>query len=515
MKLCIYHIIPNVSYWCCVLVLALTCHNTAYAQDNEMEYSVGCIANASSGRFAPYLVSALTHGKIVEANAIQADVYFGKNISDDTKFSWGFGAEIIGGIYSHNSYEKWTPETESWILHDISPANARIQQLYGEIRYRSILLTLGMKEHTSYMLNQQLSSGDLVESGNAIPMPEIRLGFEDFVDIPFTNHWVQIDGSISYGPKIDDKFQRSLYNYYNYHIASGEIYTYKHCHLRTSPDQPLCFTVGMQIASFFGGKSEYYQNGQQTRVLYFDKDFKSYINMIIPVFTKKESFVQGSTFGSWDFLASYLTTDKSELRLYFQGPFEDGSGIARRNGLDGIWGIEYVSSHRNLLSGFVLEYIDFRNQSGPIHWQPADTPGTQVTTVVTGRDDYYNNGFYNSYDNYGLSIGTPFLLAPIYNLDGYPAFACNRANGFHVGISGNISDCLDYRILGSYQRGLGQYVYPYTTPRKSVSVMAEGKYQFNQHMSLSMQLAFDRGTLRGNNFGSMLNFTYSGDFSKK
>lgn len=488
---------------------------SAKSQDTDVEYSVGCISNASSGNFAPYLISALTNGKIVEANGLQADIFLGKNLSDENKFSWGFAVEVVGGIFSGNQYQKWNNDKEDWTTHTISPANFRIQQLYGEVRYRNLQFTCGMKEHTSCILNQKLSSGDLIESGNAIPIPELRVGLTDFISVPLTDNWLQIDGCLSYGPKIDEKFQRDLYNYYNYHIASGEIFTYKHLHLRSNPDVPLCVTVGMQVASFFGGKSDYYSKGEIIRSLYFDKDFLSYLNMIAPVFVKKESFVQGSSFGSWDFLASYQLKNQSELRFYFQGPFEDGSGIARRNGYDGIWGVEYVSSQRNWLSGLVVEYIDFRNQSGPIHWQPNDTPGTPITSVATGRDDYYNNGFYNSFDNYGLSMGTPFILAPIYNTDGYPAFACNRANGFHIGISGRIIDNLDYRLLSSYQRGMGQYTIPYQTPRECVSFMAEGKYTVNDRISLCLQVAFDKGSLRGNNFGSMLHFQYSGNFSKK
>lgn len=514
MKRCLVHISLSLCQLISFLATLIVCPCQVWSQDNEIEYSAGCIANVSTGTFSPYLISALTHGKIVEANGLQADLYVGKELSDEDKFCWGFGAEIIGGVFSGNSYLKWNKDIDDWISHDISPAKFRIQQLYGEVRYHNVKMTLGMKDHTSYILNQELSSGDLVESGNAIPIPEIRLGFKDFVDIPLTNHWLQIDGCISYGPKIDEKFQRNLYNYYNYHITSGEVFTYKDCHFRSNPDVPLCFTVGMQIASFFGGKSDYYNKGEITKTLYFKKDLESYVNMIIPVFQKRESFVQGSSFGSWDFVASYQLKNQSELRLYFQGPFEDGSGIARRNGFDGIWGFEYLSSRKSWLSGLVIEYIDFRNQSGPIHWQPNDTPGTQVTTVTTGRDDYYNNGFYNSFDNYGISMGTPFLLAPIYNKDGYPAFACNRANGFHLGITGSITDNFDYRVLSSYQRGLGQYVYPYQTPRKCFSFMAEGKYQVNDRISMRLQLAIDRGDLRGDNFGSMLHFQYSGNLSR-
>lgn len=514
MKLHKTHIFLHVHRLFILLAVIVLCRQLTVAQENNVEYSVEGMSNISSGNFAPYLISALTHGKIVEANGLQADISVSKALSDDNNFSWGFGAEMIGGIYSHNSYDKWDKNISGWTTHNIAPSNVRLQQLFGEIRYRSLQFTIGMKEHTGYLANQELSSGDLVESGNAIPLPEFRIGFNDFVDVPLTNHWVQIDGCISYGPKIDDKFQRDLYNYYNYHIASGEIFTYKHFHLRSNPEVPLCITVGMQVASFFGGHSDYYSEGEIVRSLYFEKDFKSFVNMIMPVFVKKESFVQGSSLGSWDFMASYQLKNQSELRFYFQGPFEDGSGIARRNGFDGVWGFEYVSSRKNWLSGFVIEYIDFRNQSGPIHWQPNDTPGTQITTVSTGNDKYYNNGFYNSYDNYGLSMGTPFILSPIYNTDGYPAFACNRANGFHIGASGSLTDNLDYRFLSSYQRGLGEYIYPYQTPRTCLSFMAEGKYKVNDRISLRLLLGFDKGSLRGNNFGTMVNFQYTGNFSK-
>ncbi len=56
----------------------------------------------------------------------------------------------------------------------------RIQQLYGEIKYRGVFVEAGMKEHDSPILPQSLTSGDLVESGNARPIPQIRAGFGIF-----------------------------------------------------------------------------------------------------------------------------------------------------------------------------------------------------------------------------------------------------------------------------------------------------------------------------------------------
>ena len=80
------------------------------------------------------------------------------------------------------------------------------------------------------------------------------------------------------------------------------------------------------------------------------------------------------------------------------------------NGFDGLWGLEYRSDHSNkLITGAVIEYIDFTNQSGPIHWTPNDRPGTPITSHSSGADDYYNNYIYNGYQSRGLSIGSPFV----------------------------------------------------------------------------------------------------------
>ena len=95
----------------------------------------------------------------------------------------------------------------------------------------------------------------------------------------------------------------------------------------------------------------------------------------------------------------------------------------------------------------VVEYIDFMNQSGPIHWAPGDFPGTSLVSQATGSDDYYNNKTYNSYANYGLVLGTPVIMSPIYNTDGQILCLNNRMRGFHIGAEGSISPKVDYRVL--------------------------------------------------------------------
>lgn len=474
--------------------------------------SASVIANASSGAFAPYLLSSLGHGKVTQKSSLLGDISVAKDMDGDARFSWGFGAEILAGMSTDNDYQIWNQPDSRWTGRSCGQSSLWLQQLYGEIKYRSLTVSAGLKERGPLLLNPELSSGDFVESGNSRPIPEVRAGFYDFTTIPLTRGWLQIMVQLGFGRTTDYGFMSERYNRYNYHINKGALYNYKCCMFRTNPEERLSVTLGMQSAAFFGGTTTYYRGGEYEKTEHFKSDAWSFVQIAIPIFgSGGEEFYTGSSLGSWDLYASYTLDNGSEVSGYFQWPFEDGSGIARRNGSDGIWGVEFRSNRKSIVSGVVAEYIDFRNQSGPIHYAPGDFTNPTLTTNTSGKDDYYNNAFYNSYAYYGMSIGTPFLLSPIYNLDGYPAFACNRTNGFHLGVKGYISQRVIYKILASHQHGLGTYDVPYPSPRDNTSWMAEVQYDVNSSFGIRASMGMDRGQLRGDNTGALLVLTYRGD----
>lgn len=478
------------------------------------DYSASIFANSSTGNFAPYFIGSLNHGKTVMKTSALLDVDVVRGLAKDRRFSWGFGGELVLGYSAKADYIKWDESSKDWVANPQAPAVVWLQQSYFEIKYRGVFLTAGMKERHSALLNEKLSSGDLVESGNSRPIPEVRTGFIDFQNIPFTNGWVQIQGEISYGFMFDNVYNQNHFNYYNYHINLNPLYSYKRCYFRTNPKQPFSVTVGMQVGSFFGGKTEYYSNGLLTRTSTFSKSLSTFLKMFLPIGETGEDYYTGSTLGSWDLFSRYRLNNNDEICAYFQWPWEDGSGIGKMNGWDGVWGLEYKFNKPGLISGAVIEYIDFRNQGGPIHWEPDDTPGTTITSHATGRDNYYNNVYYNSYVNYGMSIGTPFFLSPVYNLDGYPAFVCNRCYGFHCGLMGNPTNTVDYRVLVGYQKGLGNYTESFPSPKTNTSMLFEAGWdasKLSRGLSMRIQAAFDAGTLRGNNFGASLTLKYSGE----
>ncbi len=96
--------------------------------------------------------------------------------------------------------------------------------------------------------------------------------------------------------------------------------------------------------------------------------------MFIPREGTGEGFYQGNSLGSWDFKARYAFSGGSQLSAYFEWPWEDGSGIGKMNGWDGLWGLQYNFAKAGAVSKIVVEYFDFTNQSSTVHWAPSDDP---------------------------------------------------------------------------------------------------------------------------------------------
>ena len=499
-----------------ILVMAITAAmgRLYSAEPFALDYEATFITGAGKGDFAPYYLNANRHGLITQSANAVADLRLGKQLDLSRRFSYGFGAEAAGGWTEPTTYETFRYD-QRWTDHDMRPAAVRLQQLFGEIKWRGVFLTVGMKNHESALLNFRLSSGDLIESGNARAIPEARIGFIDFQDIPFTSGWVQLQGEIGYGKFTDKHWNFDHYNYFNQHITEGSWINYKRWYFRTKPTQPLSVTVGAQCSNIFGGTAYSYRHGELWRTRKSSCNARDFIEAFLPL-NDRETFRYGNSLGSWDLKARYRLKSGHEVSAYFQWPWEDGSGMAKRNGWDGLWGLEYKAPRKGWIDGAVVEYIDFSNQSGPLHWSPTDRPGTTVTGKATGGDDYYNNVFSNSYTNYGLSIGTPFVKAPYFNLDGSPVYTGTRLRGFHAAAEGHPHPRVEWRAAVSYRKawGNGKIILP--EPQHTFSMLLEAGYSFPQVRGLSVSGAFalDQGNMFGNNVGAEVRVRYSGVFTK-
>ncbi|MCM1163906.1 MAG: capsule assembly Wzi family protein [Muribaculaceae bacterium] len=484
---------------------------TADAQ-YALHYEASLTANAGSGDFAPHYISALKHGKVFSSQSTMAEARLWRPMDSDSRFDYGFGVSALAGISSAIDYDRYYAATGEWGTHSVRPKSIWLQELWGSARWRSIYLEAGMKEHGSALLNQKLTSGDLIESGNTRPIPQVRMGFAGFQPIPFTNGWVEIQGEVAYGKLIDDGWRREQYNYWNYHLVTNELYNYKRLYLRTKPEKPLSVIVGLQTVVFFGGHRMVYANGKMVQETHYPTNLKAYWDVFFPHEDGGEAFYTGNHVGAWDLRARYRLKNCDEISAYFSWPWEDGSGIGKMNGWDGLWGLEYKSASPKTVSGVVLEYLDFTNQSGPIHYAPSDYSGTTITDHASGADDYYNNNAHSSFAYFGRSLGSPALMAPAYNRSGYAGYLGNAMRGFHIGIEGEIMPGLTYIAKGGYRKawGNGKFLLPH--PIELTAVMIEASWQPARVKGLTVEGRFeiDRGNMPCNTVGAQVGIKYNG-----
>ena len=230
-----------------------------FAQHSTDYYSLSMVGNAGNGIFAPYYLSANKHGLVTHSKSgyLRASVF--KGLEMNKRFSYEFGIDLVGlmsstspvSYYSDGNLKTYNPGVSSFL----------IQQAYIGMKYRMIFISAGCRELTDEVVNFELSSGGLVWSGNARPIPQVRAGFIDFVDIPFTKGWVQIKGELAYGKFMDNDFLRDHYNYYNQYITTDALYHHKSISFRSNPDKPFVVTIGAELAAQFGGTKRYYKEG--------------------------------------------------------------------------------------------------------------------------------------------------------------------------------------------------------------------------------------------------------------
>lgn len=507
-----------------LLLLSLACLAAVSADEPAdsayfISYEGSVNVWGSTGRLAPYYILTGNQGRFTQGDGAELDLQLERPLRLNKRFEYAFGAEALAGWQRDVDYSRYNPDNQQFYVHGERPGAVRLQQLWGAVKYRGVFLQAGMRSQNNSLFNQRLGSGDMILSNNARPIPRVSAGFVDFQNIPFTNGWVQIQGELSWGKFMDSRWLENHYNYYNSFITTGAYMHYARCYFRTNPQQPLSVTVGMQHAAQFGGSSVWRKDGKVTSQHKNSVKAKDFINALFPwtggssTTTGDVAYYDGNHLGSWDLRIRYRLPNSTKITAYMQSPYEDGSGIGKLNGFDAVWGLEYEAANKaGWLTGAVAEYIDFTNQSGPMHWAPGDFPGTGVPSQATGADDYYNNYMYNGWANYGLAIGNPFCVSPIYNTDGYMRFLHNRVRGFQLGAEGMIGSSVDWLAKLSYRTSWGTPLMPalHRTHDTSALLQAAWRVSYLPGLKIKGAIAFDAGKLIGNNFGAFIALSYSG-----
>ena len=387
---------------------------------------------------------------------------------------------------------------------------AYLQQCYVNLSWKSFFIEAGSRELAPVLRDPKLSSGAFVKGMNAKPIPQIHIGTNGFYTIPHTHGWLQINFDFGYGKFMDSGYREDQFiqgNHANPSYITNIWYHQKHLYFRTNPEKRFFITAGIEHAVQFGGKNYSYVNSKEI-VIEKPLDIRAFWNVILPLGDEKyfqndaqEDWIYGNHIGSMTIQLGWNINRKHQLQVYYDDPFEDGSGMRKGNGWDGLWGLQYQNKAegRQYVRKAVVEYFQTTNQSGPLHWDSGDYPEpirSQMTDFVTGNDDYYNHLFYNGYAHYGMTPGNPLITSPIYNKERDSRFCDNRIKAWHLGIEGEITERFSYLAKAFYREGLGTYYVPLPSKHYSFDAMVQGTYTLGP-WQFSAAYAFDKENIYG------------------
>lgn len=472
----------------------------AHAQiTKDATYKVESAATVSGGESTPLWLNANKHGvsSLDKQNGyIRAGVF--RPMEADKEFTYGYGIDMVGGV---NFDSKVT-----------------IQQAYLDLEYKKMRLSIGSKERVGELVNDELSSGALTLSSNARPVPQVWAGLPNYISVPGTNHWVSFRGHIAYGRFMDNAWQRKFAPA-DGRYTSDVLYHSKALYVKVGdkPNCPLTFEGGIEMNAQFGGTA-YNYNGPGTKFT-MPTGLSSYLKAFIPLSGGKDTpesdqlNVEGNVVGSWHASLAYKLNNGYKIRGYFEHYFEDHSMLFMEYPWkDGLIGMELTLPKNRWVDAVVYEYIASRDQAGPVYWDHTEALNVQISA----RDDYYNHGFYNSWQHAGQAMGNPLFTSPIYNKDGSITFKSNRLLAHHLGISGTPTSELHYRMLLSYSSNWGTYGIPFQDIKYNTSALAEVTYKPKKlsGWNFTAALALDRGAMLGNNKGMMIKVSKTGLFTK-
>jgi hypothetical protein len=394
---------------------------------------------------------------------------------------------VKGGVFHAQSLPGgWSAEAGV----DVAAANASasgniwIQQLYARLNLTIWRLDVGMREDYASSLNARLSSGDFVKSNNARPIPEIKISLPEYLPVPYTKGNMYFKGDFSVGYYLDSRWKENTARPRNRDYTTDILSHRKSVYFRfgnIADRNRLQFTVEMDHAAQWGGKLYQYRDRQYV-VIRQPQGIDDFIRMVVAkegsagASAADNAYVAGSQWGGYLFRFDYKLAAQRRLSIYTNHFFDDGSGMVFENYRDGLFGAEYKTGDRSLLSGVVFEYIYTKQQTGPIHHNIGmdDEHRDRLIKKGNGNDNYYNNTDYvQGPSHFGQSLGSPLLLAPIYNTDGRINFKSSRIIAFHLGVEGYLHPSLQYRLLLTGGQSWGSYYVPFLSVKKGVASLLE------------------------------------------
>lgn len=492
------------------------------ALTDSLTYKIEAQATVGSGDNTPlwlnankYGLSSLTPNNGYLRTALECP------LTADSGRTWGLGYGVdMAGAYN---------STSSFIL----------QQAYIEGRFRKSTLLIGSKQLPMEMKNPELSTGSQVMGINARPVPQVRVSWPGYVDVPLTARWLQFKGHLAYGWFTDGSFQKDFADGRS-RYTSGVLFHSKAGFLKLQkPDAPFSFEIGMEMGCQFGGHV-YAPTGNGYREVNVNAvTLRSFWRALVPAGNDGDDAnpdmpyqgAEGNHLGAWLLRLNYERPTWA-VHLYGEHYFEDlsamfqldydnyttGSKWMEKHGhrfllydfKDMLAGVEVNLKQVTWLNSIVFEYMYTKYQSGPIYYDHTQ----YLPDHIGGRDGFQQHSRYNGWQHWGQVMGNPLYRSSLYNTNGNILVEDNRFWAIHGGIAGDPLPGLHYRLLATAQKGFGSYGAPYDDPKRTLSLLGEVGYHLPPNLdpgwSVKCGIGYDHGALLGNNFGVQLTIAKSG-----
>ena len=490
-----------------VLVFWLGMNFNSWAQitrlGEDIQYKAGVMGTFSNGKNSPFWFSNNRYGLGTTNNNsgyLRAGIF--RAVETDYAHDWrfGYGADIAVpfGMQSH------------FVL----------QQLFADVQWKALRLSLGQKERPMELKNNWLSSGALTSGINARPLPQVRLELPQFLTIPGTKGWLAVKAHLAYGAYTDNQWQRN-FNAGNdrYLYSANSLYHSKAGFLRIGNTErfPLSLTGGFEMSCQFGGKAwNLYDRADH------DGPFDTYQDMGHGFKQFWEAFIpggkdandgdfhnaSGNHLGSWHLSLDYQGSGWA-ARAYAEHFYDDHSQMFWQYGWkDMLYGLEFRLPKNPVVDQFLYEYIRTDDQSGSIYRDATPVLPEQISAI----DNYYNHHVYGAWQHAGFTMGTPLIISPLYNNDNRIICYDNRIRAHHFGLMGSPCAQLGYRVLYTHEKSLGSYLAPHTDPRYGNFILMELSYkpEWLKGLQLTASYGQNGGKLLGRSHGGMLTVAYNG-----
>ncbi|GAA4456783.1 capsule assembly Wzi family protein [Nibrella saemangeumensis] len=437
----------------------------------------------STSRWTPFWLRANQYG-ISPLSAPVATLRFGIRkdyAADDTttnrrhRFGWGFGVNPVVNAGAVNQ--------------------VHLPEAYVKVKYGIVEFYAGRRREVIGLGDSTLSSGFIIGSGNALPVPKVQLATRGYVPLKFLKNFVAVNAGFAHG-------------WFNVPYIRGAYLHQKYLYTRFGkPSSSVKFHMGLNHQVLWGGEAEYLKQlpflAKNGKLI---SSFKYYGNVItgtVPSGNRSQeinefdSYALGNTVGSID-LALEATTRFGQFQVYHQHIFDDKSGLYFQNLPDGLTGISWKRQPSNetntalRINRIVVEFLSTMDQTGPAFWLP--------NSVFQGNDNYFNHTQYiEGWSYFGRAIGTPFIvpwneMGPEALRSGWGGFFPNNlVNVFYLGAEGLLFNQIKLTGRVSASHNFGTYLALYPAPYRQVSTLLNAQVPLRRfsHTVLTTSLALD------------------------